>query len=139
MLATSLELSLYAFITSFCGVYGTKLLDLLLDYPMYWWRIRYRFALKAAQRIGKEDYLKDALANAIDSEDDKATIMDAAYQHIANRDRRFKLWACIYCLTIRISAYGALIGCVILWPVFGPWVALYFFMTFSFVAFLFRM
>jgi hypothetical protein len=96
-------MSVYGLFTGFTCVKNAALFDYLLDYNQYLWRIRFVLAERAAEKVDCKDQLQAAFSEANKPEADKVNIMASAYDQIAERHYPFKLWTCIYCMTIRFT------------------------------------
>ena len=150
MFTIILQVSALALLTAFVAVYGSKLLDLCMDYPNIWWRWRYTLARRAARKSAGdlEKELVQALAKAdevnkagilLPGEDQPVQIMANVYHRIAAHYPRFKRWVCIYCMTVFLGLVlvsGAIV--VVVWPVYGLWAGWYFFASFAGISFLLR-
>lgn len=98
--------------TGFLVAKGTELLDFMMDYENYWWKLRYWIAKRYAKSVpGMTEKLELELEKAkMAIFEDKAAIMHSVYMELAAHKMMFKRWICTVCLSTYISLFGILIG-----------------------------
>lgn len=134
-----LEISFYAFLTSFCVVKGMALFDFLMDYNHYWWKLRYHLAHRAAKKVDMQGFLESSLDQAKSAGDEGVNVMASAYSEIAGEHYPFKLWTCIYCMTLRFGLFAVLAVCALLvFQGYGWYTAAYFFTTIAGISWLLK-
>lgn len=127
------SLLIYSAATGFCVMFGVKLLDFCMNYPNPLWKIRWCIAARFTD--DRYTLLRNTVTARNATAEQKPEIMKSVYESIVTEKPGFKRWTCIWCMATFIGIFISLIIAAFLLPLYGWWVALYWWCVFPFIAF----
>lgn len=90
-----------AVVTGFMLAQLGLMLDMMMDYNNYFWKIRFGIFWRAADYSGKKFLVEEK--KKADSYGEATTTMDAAYWKLVEKNWILKRWVCTQCMVIYLS------------------------------------
>lgn len=93
---------------------GSKLFYLLIDYGSVFQNFKLKIAYKEAQKIGVSFWARREFIKTRSLPLSEAAVdINDIYDTISRHSKRMKLYDCVYCISLRVSGYTALLSALI--------------------------